>query len=141
MSGRIVLLLLSLSTLSQLAGCATATQKLLPTLTTLEEAEYYFGPGKRIPYIAGAAFYEWDVAASYDVAQNCETVELSPAIFDSEGRVIKTQELGARCTGGYTTEVGCHIFVVTDDAGRITSTKLTGVRQACDKLLRHPIPE
>ncbi len=146
---KIIFAIVSAVTLSQLTGCVTDAVSFLPKITTIEEAESYFGTEhSSIPLVNGTILNEWrNVGKPYYVEPACQQVQTGTTSWstgqqDPGGNwIVDTQPVyEQRCSEGYWTKNDCYIFVTTDREGNVVSTKATGnSRGYCDGMLQRKI--
>ena len=146
---KILFVIVSALALSQLTGCVTDAVSFLPKMTTIEEAESYFGTQHTsIPLVNGSIVNEWDnVGKPYYVEPVCQQVQVgtnswSTGQQDPGGNWITqtTPIYEQQCSQGYWTKNECHIFVTTDSEGNVIDTKATGnARKYCDAMLQRQI--
>lgn len=141
---KIIFAIVSVLTLSQLTGCVTDAVSFLPKITTIEEAESYFGTEhSSIQLVNGTILNGWDnVGKPYYVEPVCQQVVTGqiPMGTDPGGNVIYQAVTEQQCSNGYWTKNECHIFVTTDREGNVLNTKATGnARGYCDGMLQRQI--
>lgn len=129
----------------QLSGCAAPDAVgFLPKITTIEEAESYFGTQHDVIQLNdGTILYKYDNEGQpYYVPSVChqEVVGQQWIGNDQNNQPMYNPILEEKCTEDYWTKDDCHLFLTTDKNGNVIANKATGnSRKYCDAMLHRKI--